>query len=83
MALSIEWSEGARADIRRLDKPTARRIFDTLLRFADTGQGDLRQLRGEHAGKLRLRVGDYRLFISQSGDTLRIHPLRHRREAYR
>ena len=83
MGLNIEWSEGARADVRRLDKPTAQRVFDTLLRFARTGEGDVRQLKGSLAGKLRLRSGDYRLIISQSGDTLRIHSVRHRREAYR
>ena len=44
MALNIEWSEEARADIRRLDKPTARRIFDAVFHFVRTGQGDLKQL---------------------------------------
>jgi len=83
MILNIEWSEEARADVRRLDKPTARRVFDTLLRFARTGEGDIKQLKGSLAGKLRLRSGDYRLIISQSNDTLRIHSVRHRREAYR
>ena len=83
MALNIEWSEGARADVRRLDKPAAERVFDTLLRFARSGEGDIKQLKGSLAGKLRLRSGDYRLVISQSGDTLRIHSVRHRREAYR
>jgi len=83
MALNIEWSEEARADVRRLDKPTARRIFDTLLRFARTGQGNIKQLKGELAGKLHLRCGDYRLIAAQSGDTLRILSVRHRKEAYR
>ena len=83
MALNLEWSEEARADIRRLDKPTALRIFDAVLRFARTGQGDIKQLQGEFEGKLRLRMGDYRLFISQSGGVLRIHSVRHRKEAYR
>ena len=83
MVLNVEWSEGARADVRRLDKPTAQRVFDTLLRFARTGEGDIRQLKGSLGGKLRLRSGDYRLIVSQSGDTLRIHSVRHRREAYR
>jgi len=83
MGLNVEWSEEARADIRRLDKPTARRIFDAVLRFARTGQGDIKQLQGEYAGRLRLRAGDYRLFISASGNSLRIHAVRHRKEAYR
>jgi mRNA-degrading endonuclease RelE of RelBE toxin-antitoxin system len=83
MVLNIEWSEEARADVRRLDKPAAQRVFDTLLRFARTGEGDIKQLKGSLAGKLRLRSGDYRLIISQSGDTLRIHSVRRRREACR
>lgn len=83
MALNIEWSEEARADIRRLDKPAARRIFDAVLRLARTGQGDIKQMQGEFATKLRLRVGDYRLFVSETGGALRIHSVRHRKEAYR
>jgi len=83
MVLDIEWSEEARADIRRLDKATALRIFDTLLRFARTGEGDIKQLKGELAGKLRLRCGDYRLILSQAGETLRIHTVRYRKDAYR
>ena len=83
MVLNIEWSEDARADVRQLDKPAAQHVFDTLLRFVRTGQGDIKQLKGILAGKLRLRSGDYRLIISRSGDTLRIHSVRHRREAYR
>jgi mRNA-degrading endonuclease RelE of RelBE toxin-antitoxin system len=62
---------------------SAQRVFDTLLRFARTGQGDIKQLKGRLAGKLRLRSGDYRLIISQSGDSPRIHSVRHRSEAYR
>jgi len=83
MALRIEWSDEARADVRRLDKPTALRIFSTLLRFARTGEGNIKQLTGELAGRLRLRSGDYRLIVAPSGDTLRILSVRHRKEAYR
>ncbi|MGA2608677.1 MAG: type II toxin-antitoxin system RelE/ParE family toxin [Terriglobia bacterium] len=83
MALNIEWSEEARADIRRFDKSTARRTFDALLRFARTGQGDVKQLHGQHAGKFRLRIGNYRLLFSQAGTTLRVHGVRHRSVAYR
>ena len=64
MPLNIERSEEAKADVRRLDKPTAQRIFDTLLRFARNGQGDVKQLKGQLSGRLRLRSGDYRVIIS-------------------
>lgn len=83
MTYRIDWSEESRADVRRLDKPTAMRVFEVLLRFATSGEGDVKQLHGHLAGLWRLRIGDYRLFFTLSGDTLRIHSVRHRSEAYR
>ena len=59
------------------------RIFAALHRFAETGEGDVRKLRGE-SGDLRLRVGDYRVRFTEGPDgTLHIHVVRHRSEAYR
>ena len=79
----IAWPESARADIRRLDRDTAMRIFAALHRFAETGEGDIKKLKGE-SGELRLRVGDYRVrFTDEPDDTLHIHSVRHRSEAYR
>jgi hypothetical protein len=47
------------------------------------GEGDLKKLKGE-SGEIRLRVGDYRVrFTDEPGDTLRIHSVRHRKDAYR
>ena len=79
----IAWSERARADIRRLDRDTAMRIFEALHRFAETDEGNIKKLQGQ-SGELRLRVGDYRVrFTEEPGGTLRIHSVRHRKEAYR
>ena len=79
----IDWSEHAQADIRRLDRDTAMRIFAALHRFAETGEGDVKKLKGE-SGALRLRVCDYRArFTEEPGYTLHIHSVRHRKDAYR
>jgi len=79
----IAWSERARAEIRRLDRETAMRIFTALARFAESGEGDIKRLKGT-AGELRLRVGDYRIrFTEEHGDMLHIHSVRHRKDAYR
>jgi mRNA interferase RelE/StbE len=79
----IVWSEDARADVRRIDRITAMRIFTAIQRFAETGAGDVKELKGE-SGELRLRVGDYRVrFTNDPDDVIRIHAVRHRREAYR
>ncbi len=54
-----------------------------LQRFAETGEGDIRKLRGV-SGDMRLRVGDYRVrFTEEPAGTLRIHAVLNRKEAYR
>jgi hypothetical protein len=54
----IVWTEPAKADVRRLDKPTAMRVLAALHRFAESGAGDVKSLQGRE--ELRLRIGDYR-----------------------
>ncbi|MGC2465079.1 MAG: type II toxin-antitoxin system RelE/ParE family toxin [Candidatus Acidiferrum sp.] len=78
----IVWTEPAKADVRRLDKPTAMRILAALHRFADSGEGDVKTLQGRE--ELRLRIGDYRLFfVCPAADTIEVRRVLHRREAYR
>jgi mRNA interferase RelE/StbE len=78
----IVWTALAKADVRRLDKPTAMRILAALHRFAGSGEGDVKALQGME--ELRLRIGDYRLiFVNDPADTIEIRRVLHRREAYR
>jgi mRNA-degrading endonuclease RelE of RelBE toxin-antitoxin system len=79
----IEWLDEARADVRHLDRPTAMRIFEGVLHYAQSGAGDIEPLHGEMAGSFRLRVGDYRVLFALVDDTMRIFGVRHRSEAYR
>ena len=79
----IEWLDEAKADIFRLDRPTAMRIFEGILHYARTGGGDVATLHGDMAGSFRLRIGDYRVLFSVYEDTMRIFGVRHRSEAYR
>lgn len=79
----IHWRDQARADVRRLDRATAMRIFEGVLHFARTGGGDLASLHGDYAGSLRLRLGDYRVLFTIEHDTMSIFGVRHRSEAYR
>jgi mRNA interferase RelE/StbE len=79
----VEWLEDARADIRVVDRPTAMRIFDGVLRFAHSGAGDVNALHGDLAGAFRLRLGDYRVLFTLEDNTVRIFGVRHRSEAYR
>jgi mRNA interferase RelE/StbE len=78
----IIFSELARAEVRRLDRETAMRIFTSLQRFAECGVGDVKRLKGGSA-ELRLRVGDYRVRFTEEADSLHINRVLHRKEAYR
>ena len=80
----ITWSNRTLADMERLDRGVRGRIFRALDRLTETGHGDLKRLQG-HGQDLRLRVGDWRvrLAFEVENGAIRIHRVRHRREAYR
>lgn len=78
----IVWTDPAKSDVRNLSKPVAMQIFSALLRFAESGLGNVKALQGRD--ELRLRIGDYRLFfVCPDADTIEIRRVRHRGEAYR
>ena len=78
----FSFTEAARADLRRIDRDQAMKILLALTRYGETGEGDLKQLKG--STDFRLRVGDYRVRLRvQKDGTIRIARVKHRREAYR
>jgi mRNA interferase RelE/StbE len=81
--MEIEWTETALDDMAGLDKGIARRVKQSVERFAETGAGNVKRLQGIDPPEFRLRVGDYRVRFQQDDDTMRILRVRNRREAYR
>jgi mRNA interferase RelE/StbE len=61
------------ADVRR-------RLNAKLTSFAETGQGDVKRLKGR-AGA-RLRVGDWRIIFYNEGNVVVVVAVGHRREIY-
>lgn len=59
------------------------RVFDGILHYARTGGGNVEPLGGQMAGRLRLRLEDYRVLFKPEGEVMRIYGVRHRSEAYR
>ena len=77
----FRFTEAAGADLRRIDREQAMNILLALTRFGNTGEGDVKQLKGSK--DFRLRVGDYRVRMrSLNYGTIRIAQVKHRREAY-
>lgn len=81
--MNVQWADHARRDMKRLPRDLADRIVRSVLRFADTGQGDVKALVGAE-GERRLRVGDWRVrfTVDTTADVLTVLRVLHRREAY-
>lgn len=57
----IVWDPPAAREFDRLPEPVRESIYHGLYHFVRLGEGDIKALRGEFAGTLRLRLGDYRV----------------------
>jgi mRNA interferase RelE/StbE len=56
------------------------RIDRKLSAFAESGNGDVKRLRGRDG--CRLRVGDWRVIFFETADTITVAAVGHRREIY-
>lgn len=81
--MEVEWTELALQDMAALDKEIARRVKQTVERFAQTGAGNVKRLQGIDPPEFRLRAGDWRVRFHHDADTIRVLRVRNRREAYR
>jgi mRNA interferase RelE/StbE len=78
----IVWTDPAKSDVRSLSKPVAMHVFSVLLRFAQSGLGNVKAMQG--GDELRLRIGDYRrFFVCPDADMIEVRRVRRRGEAYR
>lgn len=76
-------SDEAKTDIRAIPQNIAMNILTAIHRLAESNSGDVKTLKG-NAGEKRLRIGDYRVrFTEEPPDSLRIHTVRNRKDAYR
>lgn len=78
----IVFSDEAKAGLRAIPQHIAMNILSAIHRLADTGAGRVKELKGKE-GERRLRVGDYRVRFTEEPDTLRIHAVKNRKDAYR
>ena len=67
MRPEVRWTEPAEDDMRRLDRQTAHRVRQAIVRFAETGYGDVKLLRGTER-EWRLRVGEWRVRFTRNVD---------------
>jgi mRNA interferase RelE/StbE len=78
--MSVVFKAAARRQWMKLPTQLRKRIATKLNAFAQTGQGDVKKLKGQDGA--RLRVGDSRvIFYQESGDIV-VAAVGHRRDIY-
>ena len=75
------WDPAARADLRRIELETARRILLALTRYGETNEGDVKMLT-DRAGLYRLRVGKWPIFFDLKENVVHIRGIDNRGQAY-
>jgi mRNA interferase RelE/StbE len=88
LAWTIEYTHTARNQLRKLDKPTARRIVDYMderIAGLEDPRSTGKALTGPMGGLWRYRVGDFRVICDIQDGVLRVLVVRigSRREVYR
>ena len=86
MAWTIELLTSAAKQFRKLDPPVQKRILQYLHeRVAEDPRYHGKPLSGDQTGRVRFRIGDYRLIcqIEDERLTVLVLTLGHRREVYR
>ncbi len=88
MAWDIDYANSALEQLRKLDRPVARRILDYMderIARLDDPRNSGKALTGPLGGLWRYRVGDYRVICEIQDTRLRILVIRlgNRREIYR
>jgi mRNA-degrading endonuclease RelE of RelBE toxin-antitoxin system len=79
----IRFQPNVAEEVRAIEQRAALNILAAIHRYAATGAGRVKPLSGEFEGLLRLRVGNHRVFFDETEDTITVHRVRDRREAYK
>ena len=83
MASKISYKASVSGDVRRLDKPIARRIISTLEHDLAVNPNAGIPLTGEFRGLFKYRVGDYRVVYAKTPEGVLVLRIRHRKDVYR
>ncbi|MGL5795220.1 MAG: type II toxin-antitoxin system RelE family toxin [Waterburya sp.] len=81
MKYQLIFKRQAIKDLKALSPELKERILTKIVAMQDNLQGDIKKLTN-FTPEYRLRVGKYRILFKIDGDTLRIHRVKHRKDAY-
>ncbi len=83
MASNVAYKSSVEHDLKKLDRPTTKRLLDKLERTLAENPDAGEPLRGEFRGLYKYRLGDYRAIYAQTTDGVLVLRIAHRKDAYR
>ena len=82
MPFAIIWTDRAKKDLKKLEKPLAKRIFEKISSFNEKDLLLLEKVKDQEFFKYR--VGSYRVFIEKGPQgTIFVLTVKHRKNAYK
>ena len=79
--MKFEFSNDVMKVIMKLDTKTTGRIVKSIMGLPE--KGDIKSLAGEHAGRFRLRVGDWRILYTVENNVVMVENILPRGDAYK
>jgi mRNA interferase RelE/StbE len=81
MAFEIEWTDSAKKQLNKLERPVAKRIFDKVSELkADPYRYLIRLASSNSFG---LRIGDYRVLVDIENGKISVLKVSHRKDVYK
>ena len=78
----IAYKRSVARDLKHLDKTRAKAILEMLESYLSENADAGEPLRGEFEGLYKLRIGDYRVIYSKTGDGILVLRIGHRSKVY-
>jgi mRNA interferase RelE/StbE len=79
----LSFSKRGLKDLSSLEPQVQQQVFSGLQEVCLHGIGDIKAMKGEYKGLLRIRIGDFRAVVQVNDGTVFVVEISHRKDAYR
>ena len=80
---TLSFSKRGLKDVSSLEPQFQQQVFSGLQEVCLQGIGDIKAMKGEYKGLLRIRIGDFRAVVEVVQSTISVVEITHRKDAYR
>jgi mRNA-degrading endonuclease RelE of RelBE toxin-antitoxin system len=80
---TLSFSKRGLKDLSSLEPQFQQQVFTGLREVCLQGIGDIKAMKGEYKGLLRIRIGDFRAVVEVVQNTVLVVEITHRKDAYR